>query len=166
MITMTKKELATLAGYTYRRLYDIDRALPEGKKLFVPAEGKCDAAAFVQNWVDYNIAGTTASDSADLTEVKARHEAIKAEKTRLEVDRMRGQLIDVQDVKRLWADIANTVMQNLIRLPSKVAPRLQMQDSVEVIADILDRDIRKILEEIADTPLPDYAANTEGETAD
>lgn len=162
MITMTKKELSTLAGYTYRRLYDIDRSLPDGKKLFVPTpDGRCDAAAFVQNWVDYNIAGTAKNDSASLEEIKARHETIKAEKTRLEVERMRGQLIDVQDVRKLWADIANTVMQNLIRLPSKIAPRLQMQSSVEMIADILDRDIRRILEEIADTPLPDYATTEE-----
>lgn len=162
MITMTKKELASLAGYTYRRLYDIDRSLPEGKKLFVEApEGKYDAAEFVQNWVKYNIAGTTSDSPEDLLEIKARHEAIKTEKTRLEVDRMRGQLVDVQDVKRLWADIANTVTQNLIRLPDKVAPRLQMQGNVKVIADIIDRDIRKILEEIAETPLPDYAKEEE-----
>ena len=38
-VSMTKKELATIAGYTYRRLYDIDRDLPEGKKLFVAGEG-------------------------------------------------------------------------------------------------------------------------------
>ena len=30
-VSMTKKELATIAGYTYRRLYDIDRDLPEGR---------------------------------------------------------------------------------------------------------------------------------------
>ena len=81
---MTKKELANIAGYTYRRLYDIDRDLPEGKKLFEKSEdGKYDLALFVQRWVDYNISHNTDSDIYDLDEVKAKHEVIKAEKTQL-----------------------------------------------------------------------------------
>lgn len=171
-ISLTKKELATVAGYTYRRLYDIDRDLPEGKKLFVKSEdGKYDLAIFVQKWVDYNVASEVPDDWQDLDLVKAKHEVVKTQKTELEVARMRGQLIDVQDVRRLWGDIANTVMQNLIHLPSKVAPMVQMMDNVEVIASIMDEEIRKILEEIAETPLPDYAAEeteeeSEGEDED
>lgn len=164
--SMTKKELASIAGYTYRRLYDIDRDLPEGKKLFVAGEGgKYDLAIFVQKWVEYNVAHET-PDSCDLDAVKAKHEIVKTQKTELEVARMRGQLVDVQDVRRLWGDVANTVMQNLIHLPSKLAPMLQMVESVELIRDIIDTEIRKVLEEIADTPLPDYAAGNDEDEED
>lgn len=157
--TMTKKELATVAGYTYRRLYDIDRDLPDGKKLFVKCEdGKYDLAIFVQKWVDYNVSNEVSDEWQDLDLVKAKHEVVKTQKTELEVARMRGQLIDVQDVRRLWGDIANTVMQNMIHLPSKIAPMVLMMDNVEVVAGIIDEEIRKILNEIAETPLPDYAA--------
>ena len=159
-VSMTKKELATVAGYTYRRLYDIDRDLPEGKKLFVPGEGgKYDLAIFVQKWVEYNVANETA-DVHDLDAVKARHEVVKTQKTELEVARMKGQLIDVQDCRRLWGDIANTVTQNLIHLPSKVAPMLQMQDNVEVITSIIEEEIRKVLTGISEAPLPDYAVES------
>lgn len=156
---LTKKELANIAGYTYRRLYDIDRDLPENRKLFVQGKdsSKYDLSLFVQRWVQYNIETHQDETVYDLDEVKAKHEAIKAEKTQLEVDRMRGQLIDLQDVKRLWGDIANTVQQNMMHLPSKLAPMLLMQDNPEIIADIISDEIRKILEIIADTPLPDYA---------
>lgn len=161
-VTMTKKELATIAGYTYRRLYDIDRDLPEGKKLFVKSEdGKYDLAIFVQKWVEYNVNNEVSDDWQDLDLVKAKHEVVKTQKTELEVARMRGQLIDVQDVRRLWGDIANTVMQNMIHLSSKVAPMVLMMDNVEVIKSIMDEEIRTILEEIAETPLPDYAATEE-----
>ena len=72
-VSMTKKELATIAGYTYRRLYDIDRDLPEGKKLFVKGEGgKYDLAIFVQKWVEYNVAQETPDDWEDLDLVKAK----------------------------------------------------------------------------------------------
>lgn len=157
-VSMTKKELATIAGYTYRRLYDIDRDQPQEKKLFVEGEGgKYDLAIFVQRWVDYNVNNETA-DVDDLDTVKARHEVVKTQKTELEVARMRGQLIDVQDVKRLWGDIANTVTQNLLHLPSKLAPMLRMLDNTEVIADMIDKEIRKALEAVAEAPLPTYAA--------
>ncbi len=161
---MTKKQLAEVAGYSYRRLHDIDRDLPEGKKLFVQSEGgKYDLAIFVQKWVEYNVANETC-DNLDLDMVKAKHEVIKTQKTELEVARIRGQLIDVQDARKLWGDIANTVTQNLIHLPEKVAPMLQMLDNVEVISDIIDTEIRKVLEAIADTPLPDYAAEKNEES--
>jgi len=164
-VCMTKKELATVAGYTYRRLYDIDRNLPENKKLFVEGDGgKYDLAVFVQRWVDYNVSHEM-EDVDDLDTVKARHEVVKTQKTELEVARMRGQLIDVQDVRKLWGDIANTVMQNLIHLPSRIAPLLRMQDNSEQIAALLDTEIRKILEETAVTPVPDYA-ETEEETGE
>ena len=71
---------------------------------------------------------------------------------------MRGQLIDVQDVKKLWGDIANTVTQNIIHLPSKVAPLVRDMDNVEMIASIIDAEVRTILNDIAETPLPTYAA--------
>ena len=147
-----------MAGYTYRRLYDIDRELPENKKLFVPGEGgKYDLALFVQHWVEYNVSNEI-EDVDDLDTVKARHEVIKTQKTELEVAKMRGQLIDVQDVRRLWGDLAHTVMQNLIHLPSKVAPILRMQDNTDYISGILDTEIRRITE----APMPDYALADEG----
>ena len=162
-VEMTKKDLASLTGYTYRRIYDIDRDLPPDKKLFVAGDGgKYDAATFVQRWVDFKVNRET-EDIEDLDVVKARHEAVKIEKTELEVARMRGALIDVQDVKRLWGDIANTVMQNMIHLASKIAPMLRMMDNTEVIANLIDTEVRKTLTDIANTPLPSYAAD-ESET--
>ncbi|MGI6234448.1 MAG: hypothetical protein ACOYI6_04235 [Christensenellales bacterium] len=165
-ICLTKKELASAAGYTYRRLYDIDRDLPNEDKLFVPGEsGKYDLALFVQRWVAYNL-GVQQGKDQSLDEVKAIHELVKTRKTELEVARMEGQLVDVQDVRRLWADIANSVMQNLIRIPSKVAPLITMMDNVQAISGILDTEIREALEQVAETPLPDYAANNEPEEDD
>lgn len=157
---MTKKELATIVGYSYHRLYDIDKELPENKKLFVNSQdGKYDLAVFVQRWVEYSVSQADGGGDEDLDTVKARHEVIKAEKTQLEVDRMRGQLIDVADVKKLWGDIASTVSTNFCHLPSKIAPMLVMLDNVDIISGILDAEIRTVLNAIADTPLPEYAAD-------
>lgn len=153
-IYLTKKELATVAGYSYRRLHDIDMGLPEDGKLFVKGEGgKCDLALFVQRWVRYNVDNETGDDQT-LDEVKARHEIVKTRKTELEVARLEGKLVDVYEIRRLWGGVANTVMQNMLRLPSKVSPRLVMMKNSEMIAGIIDQEIRDTLTLISETPLP------------
>lgn len=153
-ICLTKKELATVAGYSYRRLHDIDMGLPEEGKLFVKGEGgKYDLALFVQRWVRYNVDNETGDDQT-LDEVKARHEIVKTRKTELEVARLEGKLVDVYEIRRLWGGVANTVMQNMLRLPSKVSPRLVMMKDSEMIAGIIDQEIRDTLTLISETPLP------------
>lgn len=157
-IFLTKKELATVAGYTYRRLHDIDMSLPEGDKLFVKGEGgKYDLALFVQRWVRYNVDNESESEQS-LDDAKTKHEIIKTRKTELEVAKLEGRLVDVYEIRRLWGGVASTVMQNMIRLPSKVAPRLIMVGNVDLISGILDEEIRLVLNEIAETPLPETAA--------
>lgn len=153
-MTMTKKQLAELAGYTYRRLYDIDMALPDGEKLFVKTEdGKYDIAIFVQRWVKYNISNEVDNDKS-LDDVKAEHEQVKMRKTELEVMRIEGLLVDVYEVKKLWGDIAHTVMQTMLRLPTLVAAQVTGLSSKDEVARIIDSEIRNALESIADTPLP------------
>ena len=165
---MTKRDLAALTGYTYRRLLDIDAALPDEKKFFVPVEdGKqgCDAATFVQRWVAFNVERAKAkAEVGNLEEIRANHERVKTKKTQLEVDRLSGQLISVADVKKLWGDIISTVTQNLIYMPSKVSPQLMMMEDPDKIAAIIDFEVRHILEIISKTPLPDYAQETEDDT--
>lgn len=161
-VCMTKEELAQVAGYSYRQLYNINKELDEDKKIFVKGEGKgYDLALFVQRWVAYKVDEAT-GDGDNLDEAKAIHERIKTRKTMLEVKRLEGSLVDIGDVRKLWADIANTIMQSMLHLPSTIAPMVTMMDNHEVIARIIDEEIRKVLNMLADTPVPDYAA-TESE---
>lgn len=159
MLGMTKKELAELAGYTYRRLYDIDRGLPENGKLFVDAgDGKYDAGLFVQRWVKYNVSHETA-EADELNTVKARHEEIKMEKSGMELARMRGELVSAAEIRALWAEIVTVVTQRLLVLPSKIAPMVVGMEKVEVIEGLVDREVRDTLTLIADTPMPENEAD-------
>lgn len=165
-MTLTKKELADIAGYTYRRLHEIDTKLPEEKKLFVKGEdGKYDLALFVKRWVDYNVSRMMNEGDLSLEEAKTIHEKVKTQKTELEVEKMRGELVSIGEVRMLWANIASTVMQNMIRLPSKIAPQIVMMENVEVISGIIDKEVRDVLCAIADTPIPGNGPKME-ETGD
>ena len=164
---MTKQELAELTGITYRQLFNINKKLTENdenKALFVKGEDakKCDLAIFVQRWVEYNVEKASAG-AEDLDAVKALHESVKMRKTQLEVDRMEGQLVDVQEVKKIWGNIANTVMQGMLRLPSTLAPMVQGMENLDVITGVLDAESRKALEELTEAPLPAYLLLAEDE---
>jgi hypothetical protein len=155
-IALTKKELASIAGYSYRQLYNIDRDLPKDNKLFVISEAdgkKFDLAIFVQRWVLYN-KNTAQEEAEELSAVKAKHEAIKMEKTEIEVERLKGEYVNVQEVSRLWLNIASLVQNRFVTLARKLAPALVSIDDPETIEEIIDRDVRDALNMIANTPLP------------
>jgi len=155
-IPMTKKELASIAGYSYRQLYNIDRDLPKHRKLFVisEADGKrFDLAIFVQRWVQYNV-DAAEEESEELSVVKAQHEVVKKRKTEIEVKRLEGEYVNVQDVSRLWLNIASLVQNRFVTLARKLAPALVSIDNPDTIEAIIDRDVRDALNMIANTPLP------------
>ncbi len=153
---MTMKDLASVAGYSYRQLYNINRDLPEDQKLFVPSEEnpkKFDLAIFVQRWVEYN-KDLAEEESQELAVIKAQHEVVKKRKTEIEVARLEGEYVRVQDVDRMWRDIANVVKNRFVNLARKLAPALVNIDSVDKIEWLIDREVRDGLNMIANTPLP------------
>lgn len=155
------RDLAEAAGYSYRRLFDINNALPANQKFFVKSENgkKYDLATFVQRWVAYCVQDATSDRGKDLETVKAEHEAVKKRKTELEVARMEGSQVDTAEVARLWAEVANTVMQNMLRVPTRVSPRITGMTDPEAVMRIIEGEIREVLEKISDAPVPVYLAD-------
>jgi hypothetical protein len=49
-------------------------------------------------------------------------------------------------------------MNAMLNIPAQVAPVIRGMESVEMINQIIDGEIRRALEAIAETPLPEYAA--------
>ncbi len=168
-LALTKKELATLAGYSYRRLFDIDAALPREQKLFVRSEAdekKFDVALFVQRWVQYNTR-MSEEESEELSAIKARHEAVKMEKTRIEVARMKGEYVSINALAPIWSEIAATVSERFNHLADKLAPSLVMIGDPDIIRGIIEREVRDAMSLMKTMPLPgDAEAAEEAEEED
>ena len=166
-VALTKKELATISGYTYRRLHDIDLGLPKDEKLFVPSETnpkKYDLALFVQRWVDYNVSQVGGEEGGEeLVTIKAQHEKVKKEKTELEVARMKAEMVNIQDVHQLWCNKTGMLRNRFIGLGSKLSNMLIMQEDAENIAEIIDREVRDILTITAKEPMPGENNPDDGE---
>lgn len=165
-VTLKQKELAELVGLTDRHIRRIDQTMDPNKKLLVKAEdGKFDAAVFVQRYIAMKIEEIT-EGMDDLDAVKARHEIVKTEKTQLEVAKMRGELLDYNDVRKAWGDIANAVMNAMLNIPAQVAPVIRGMESVEMISGIIDGEIRRALEALSESPVPSYAQDAAEEAAE
>lgn len=155
---LTKKELAALAGYSYQRMHTIDQSLPPSGKLFVKSEAnekKFDLAFFVQRWAAYNqMIGGKGETEEDLDAAKAKHEVWKMRKTELEVGRMQGEYVPLEDVDRMWSNICGTVASRLTSLPQKLAPTLVAIEDPDTIEAMIEREVREAMAMMANAALP------------
>lgn len=156
---LTQNQIADLAGYSSKQLRRINDALDEGEKLFVKdgedGQKGYNLGLFIQRWAAYSIKKEI-EGIQDLDQVRAAHEIVKKRKTELQVHQMEGTLVDAQEVGRVWDNICNNIMQNMIHLPGTLAPMLQGMTNTEEIKSVIDAEIRKVLEEIANRKEPAY----------
>lgn len=167
-LALTKKELAALAGYSYRRLHDIDMELPKEAKLFIRSDDndkKYDAAIFVQRWVAYNTR-ISEEESEELSTIKAKHEAVKMEKTKIEVARLKGEFVSINELAPIWSGIASQVNERFNALPAKLAPSLVMIGDPEIIEELIEREIKDAQRLMTSMPMPEANEETPGTTED
>ena len=162
---LTKKELAAIAGYSYRMLYEINMNLPNDRKLFVTSgEGgnKYDLAMFVQRWVMYNTQLAKIEGDEDLEIIKAKHEAVKMQKSQIEVLRLQGEYVSVNALAPLWTQIAAAAAERFNSLAAKLAPSLVMISDPEIIEGMIEREVRDALSLLSAMPLPGMEEAAEG----
>lgn len=169
---MTQIALAELTGLTVRRIQMINAEQPDDRKMLIKGEnGKYDAAIFVQRWVKYCMdREKTKNGELDLDQVKAQHEMVKMEKSELNLQVLKGQLVNTEEVRQLWGDIVTMTRNRLMHIPTSVAQRLVMLDDPAEIKAIIDKEIRDCLALIATCKLPqatdEQAADGEETDAD
>ena len=164
-IALTKRELSNLAGYSYQRMHTLDRNAEKDQKLFVESEdtpGKYSLSMFIQRWAEYkerNAGEKKQGGGIDeqLAVIKAQHEKVKKEKTEIEVARMRGDVVEIERVARMWSDIVTIVRGRFVNMPRKLAPSLVAMEDPDEIEEKIEREVRDALEIIAKTPLPGVA---------
>lgn len=84
--------------------------------------------------------------------IKARtiRENYKAALSKLEYEEKIGKLIEVEKVKNIFFNKARIVRDNLLNIPDRVAMRLINKKDTDEIKQILEKEIRQVLEELSD----------------
>lgn len=151
-LEMTQQKLAAMVGYSTRQLFNIDKELPDERKLFVKGiGGKFLLDMFVQHWVAYQV-DKAQTGGEDLEALKAIHEKVKIERSRVELDKLKEELLDAHEVKRAWIDAATRCRQRMMEIPARVAPQLVGETDEKRVNRIIDGEIRAALTLIADEP--------------
>jgi len=114
------KVLGGMGGeYTIRELIDAFRAYERGNKLNI-----------------------------DPVYERARKDKEQADKTALENQVRRGELLEVEDVKRIWTDHIASTKSALRAIPSKLAPVVAAETDPNVVNEILLDGVDEALEEM------------------
>ena len=102
------------------------------------------ADAIMQQIADDRIA------SPDYNKERARHEQLKADLAELELKKQRGELVEIEQVKRDWIKKIVACRGKLLSLPSKVAPRFPLCDTSQEMEEVLKDGIVEALGELAE----------------
>lgn len=83
-------------------------------------------------------------------EARARNEMAKAELAEMERDKMRGKLVDADEVRLFAADLAASFRGALEILPDRLAPELVPLNDTEAVRAVLVETFEQVLTDQAD----------------
>ena len=107
------------------------------------------------------------SGTGDMQEEKIRLTKAQADAAELKVSELEGLLLPVQMVLNTWSNIFSIMRVGLLGLGNKIAHRLMASKSVQEMKVIIDEEIYRILNELAESNgLPkEYADRVEKHNA-
>jgi len=81
---------------------------------------------------------------------RAIREAYNARLAKLEYEEKSGELVRVADVKSAWFGISRLLRDRILALPDRLAPLLAPETNQKAIREMLDAELRAVLESAAD----------------
>lgn len=81
---------------------------------------------------------------------RQQQELYKALKARLDYDRERGKVVDIEEAKAHWQNVAIAVRKYVLNIADRLAPLVAAEDDARACWAILDKECRNILEDLAD----------------
>lgn len=89
------------------------------------------------------------ANSPVLSKEKARHEKYKADLAELELKKKRGDLLEVEFVKKDWGRMVTACKTRLLAIPAKVSPQLPGCENAREMERMIKQHINQALEELA-----------------
>lgn len=112
--------------------------------------GRYDLAECVQWYLESWRERTREARSAKTTSgERQRYDAARADRAELENAQMRGELVDVAEIRATVSGIAATMCLRLDAMPSRLSPALAVLSEIEAVHNALTVECRDIREAIA-----------------
>lgn len=138
------KELAAIIGKTERwiNILKTDKVIDQVRR------GKYILGPTVQALIEHAGGGKEESSKPRLIDYRTESEKLKAEKARLELGKLKGELHDASDVAELLDDLILTTKSRLLAIPARIATELE-NESADTVEKVIRREIHTALEALA-----------------
>lgn len=144
---------------TGRRMLDVARADEEWERLTDPAQSE-RASAPTREKARLRSTEQAPDESpesegvdpdllADYHRERAKRERYNAHLAKLEVFRLKGQLIDAQEVESRQAEVSRRVRAALLSLPNRLGPVLAAEADAAAVSRMLEAELNQVLQALA-----------------
>ena len=151
---VNQKELAAILGLTDRRIRQLKTEFGLFSGASAVSSGKqkrYKLEVCVPEYINYKLE-TEVQQGTSLVKEKeqAEHEQIKKKISILKLRKLRRELHEADDVEEFLTDMLVNFKNRLLSVPQKVAPLVVGEDDVNVILDLLEREIFQSLDELSE----------------
>ena len=96
-------------------------------------------------------AGTEPTSPAEaFAKARAEKERALADIRTMEADKLRGRLVDIEEVGQAWTQIIRGVRDRFLHLGTRLSPEVTPLTDMREVEQIIDREVYAILEELAE----------------
>lgn len=127
-LTTTQAEMARVLGISQPRVHQL---IDDG----IVIKNNTGAVLFVESLKNYyklKLGSSENGEEIDYMKEKAKHEKIKREIAELRLAKMQAQVYDSRTVELVMTEMLSNLRTQLLGLPSKLAPQLEMKKKAEI----------------------------------
>jgi phage terminase Nu1 subunit (DNA packaging protein) len=143
---VSKAELSLILGNNEKTIFRwLKEGLPIEEQGSRGKESKFDTEKVI-NWL------LTRSNNTDeeLKKSRIRMANAQAEKTEIEIDEMRGNLIALDKMKQLWAGVLAKFRARILSIPSRLTPQIAIQRDPKMTEKLIKDALYEALNELAE----------------
>ncbi|WP_242838386.1 DNA-packaging protein [Clostridium ihumii] len=123
----------------------------EGFFSFAENGKKYNLEKCVQEYIDYKVkAETNTGTSIDREKEQAEHEQIKKNISKLKLRKLKKELHEASDVELFLNEMLINFRNRLLSIPNKVAVQILGEEDINIIIEILLKEITESLEELSE----------------
>jgi len=141
---VSTSSLSRILGLTPRRIQDLvaQGTIPRGSR------GRFILGHAAAAYTEY-LRGLRGGDGPDFRVERARLTKIRADKEALELKKLEGSLVELDDVLKEMEDLVLIVRNRLLALPTKIGPEVHGAGSLPETVALLERGVYEALVELA-----------------
>lgn len=150
---VNQKELAKILGISDRRVRQLreefglfENGRSAGKKIKNYCLEKC-----VPEYINYRLDAEAKQGTTIMKEKEqAEHEQIKKKISVLKLRKLKRELHEAEDVEEFLTNMLMNFRNRILAVPQKVAPLIVSEDDVNIIIDILEKELFGTLDELSE----------------